>query len=85
MIMFNPELLSEKADPKGSVRYVDVNICHEKIECKHREVFWYDDLEKSNAFIIEDHSPDYEGYKVSIFKGTVVKEADGKYSWWRSL
>ena len=34
-MMFHPDLLPNTADPEGSVRYGNVNICHEKIECKN--------------------------------------------------
>lgn len=85
MTMFNPDLLPEAADPEGSVRYGNVSIFHEKIECKHDTTTFYDDIAKTNTFIIEDKSPQYKGYECSIFKGTVIKEANGSYHWWKSI
>ena len=67
-MMFHPDLLSKNADPEGSVRYGNVNICHEKIECKHEDTTFYDDIAKTNTFIIDDRSPQYKGYECSIFK-----------------
>ena len=55
--MFNPDILSESADPQGSTRYCNVNIIHEQIECKHTSVTYYDDIAESNTFIVEDKSP----------------------------
>lgn len=81
MTMFNPDLLPETADPEGSARYGNVSIFHEKIECKHDTTTFYDDIAKTNTFIIEDKSPQYKGYECSIFKGTVIKEANGSYHW----
>ena len=83
--MFHPDLLPDTADPEGSVRYGNVNICHEKIECKHEDTTFYDDIAKTNTFIIDDKSPQYRGYECCIFKGTVIKEANGSYHWWKSI
>lgn len=57
MMMFHPDLLSKNSDPEGSVRYSNVNICHEKIECKHEDTTFSDDIAKTNTFIIDDRSP----------------------------
>lgn len=85
MTMFNPDLLPESADPEGSTRFEDVTIVHEQIECHHKIITFYNDIDKTNTFVIEDKSPDYQGYEPHIFKGVVVKEADGSYHWWRSI
>lgn len=84
-MMFNPNILPESADPQGSTRYGNVNIILEQIECNHEEVTYYDDIAENYTFIIEDKSPKYDGYETRIFKGTVVKEDNGTYHWWRSL
>lgn len=84
-ITHHPDLLPETIDPEGSTRYSNVKIYHEQIQCKYNKVHWFDSIEQNNTFIIQDQSPDYEGYKVDVFKGTVLKEKDGQYSWWRSL
>lgn len=84
-IIYNPNILPESADPQGSTRYGNVNIIHEQIECKHSSVAYYDNIAESNTFIIEDKSPKFEGYETRIFKGVVVKENNGTYSWWRSI
>lgn len=83
--MFHPDLLPETADPECSVHYGNVNICHEKIECKHEDTTFYNDIEKANTFIIEDKSPQYKGYECHIFKGIVIKESNGSYHWWKSI
>lgn len=85
MIAYNPDLLPETADPQGSVRYSDVNIIHEKIECRHEETTFYDDIADNNMFLIEDKSPKYEGYESHMFKGVVVKEENGSYNWWKAI
>lgn len=84
-MMLHPDLLPESADTKGSVRYGNVNICHEKIECEHEDVTFHDDIAKTNTFIVEDKSPQYRGYECCIFKGVVVKETNGSYHWWESI
>lgn len=82
---FSPYIkeIPEFADPEGSIRYCNVDIMHEQIECKHNEVTFYDNICKDNTFIIEDKSPDYSGYQCRYFKGYVLKEKDGDYSWWK--
>ena len=85
MIVFHPDLLPESADPKYSTRYCNVNIIHEKIENDFSETKFYDNICENYTFIIEDKSPEYDGYECHIFKGDVVKEADGGYSWWKSI
>lgn len=84
-IMFNPDILPESADPEYSTRYGNVSIVHEKIECCHNEITFYDNISKDNTFIIEDKSPEYDGYECHVFKGEVIKEVNGGYSWWKSM
>ena len=84
-MMLHLDLLPVTADPEGSVRYSNVNICHEKIECKHEDTTFYDDIAKTNTFIIDDRSPQYKGYECCMFKGVVIKEANGLYCWWKSI
>lgn len=81
---FNPDLLPDAADPVGSVRYDNVNICHEKIKCKHDTTTFYDDIDKNNTFIVEDKSPLYDGYEVHMFEGVVLRE-NNSYSWWHKI
>lgn len=85
MVMYNPDLLNRDSDPEGSTRYENVNIIHEKIERFKESVTFFNDIDKANAFIIEDCSPQYNGYEARIFKGTVIKEANGTYSWWKNI
>lgn len=85
MILYNPDLLNPNSDPEGSERFENVNIVHEKIERCKEEVIWFDDIENTNTFIIQDCSPQYEGYEAHIFKGTVIKERNGEYSWWKNI
>jgi len=84
MTMFNPDLLPETADPEGSVRYEDVNILLLIIPCRETGVLcqWHKD---NNMFIIYDCSPEYVSQAVDAFKGTLLVEANGSYSWWRSI
>lgn len=84
-MMLHLDLLPTTADPEGSARYSNVNICHEKIECKHEDTTFYDDIAKTNTFIIDDRSPQYKGYECCMFKGVVIKEANGSYCWWKSI
>lgn len=85
MIMCNPDILPRKSDPQGSTRYEDVNIIHEQIECHFRKVNYYDDIDKNNTLIIEDLSPEYDGYECHMFKGSVLKELNNTYSWWQAI
>ena len=36
--------IPESHDPEGSIRYCNVDIMHEQIECKHNEVTFYDNI-----------------------------------------
>ena len=85
MNWYNQDLLPKDFDPEGSTRYENVTIIHEMIECHFASVKFHDDLQNANCFIIEDYCPDYNGYLVHEFTGTVLKEANGDYSWWRNL
>ena len=85
MIWFNPDLLPESADPQLSTRYGNVNIVHEQIEDKEESTIFYDNISVDYTFIIEDKSPAYKGYECHVFKGEVLKEANGTYSWWKSI
>lgn len=86
IVMFSPIIsdIPESADPEGSIRYCNVDIIHEQIECHDNKVTFYDNICKDNTFIIEDKSFEYEGYQIRFFKGTVVKERDGEYTWWKN-
>lgn len=81
--MFNyPYEIPESADPIGSTRY-NCTIMHEKIFSLNQQTFFYDDIEDRGVFIVEEHSPEYRGYEVVIFDGTVLKEKNNEYSWWK--
>lgn len=84
-ITLHPDLLPETADPIGSIRYGNVRIVLEQIENNKYETTYYNSIAENNTFIIEDKSPEYKGYECSFFKGTIIKEADGSYSWWKSI
>lgn len=83
-MFLHPDLLPETADPAGSTRYESVNIVRLLIPCKEEGIltqFYKED----NTFIIYDCSPKYGNQGVDSFKGTVLEEADGSYSWWESI
>lgn len=82
MTAFNPNLLPDTADPEGSVRFENVNILHFIIPCHEEDVLyqWYE-----NMLVICDCSPEHNNQTVDYFKGTVLAEADGQYSWWRNI
>ena len=84
MMMLHPDLLPDTADPEGSVRYEDVNMLLLIIPCRETGVLcqWYKD---DNMFIIYDCSPEYGNQAINSFKGTLLVEANGSYSWWRSI
>lgn len=84
-MMFHPNLLPPTADPQDSIRYDNVTLCHEMIECKFDTVTFYNDIDKTNMFFIEDKSPRYNGYTCHKFQGTVIKEPNGTYNWWRNI
>lgn len=81
-MFYNPYEMQESADPIGSTRY-NCTIMHEKISSLNQQTFFYDDIEDSGVFIVEEHSPEYRGYEVVIFEGTVLKEKNNEYSWWK--
>ena len=84
-MMFNPNLLPESADPEGSIRYKNVDIVHVQITNDYEEVTFFDMIEVANRFEICDKSPHYDGYECHVFKGDVLKEKNGGYSWWKSI
>ena len=84
-MMFNPDLLPESADPEISTRYGNVKIIHEQIKSDDASVTFYNNISKDYTFIIEDKSPEYSDYICHYFKGTVIKESNGTYSWWRNI
>lgn len=84
-VIYNPDLLPESADPQQSIRYCNVSIIHIEIKCRHEEVKFHDWISANNTFVIEDCSPEYTGYEYKVFKGVVVREADGTYNWWKSI
>lgn len=81
-MFYNPYEIPESADPIGSTRY-NCTIMHEKIFGLNQQTFFYDDIDDSGVFIVEEHSPEYSGYAVTIFEGTVIKEKNNEYSWWK--
>lgn len=84
MIAYQLSVLPKTADPEGSTRYENINIILEEIPDDFIDVTFYDDLEHSR-FIIEEHHMDFKEYRARMFKGTVIKEANGNYGWWRNL
>ena len=85
MITYHPSILPSSADPEDSERFENVDIILEEINEAFENVTFYDDIEKNNRFIIEQHSPTFKEYQVRMFKGTVLKEKNGDYSWWRNI
>jgi hypothetical protein len=81
-MFYNLYEIPESADPIGSTRY-NCTIMHEKIFSLNQQTFFYDDIEDNGVFIVEEHSPEYRGYEVVIFEGTVLKEKNNEYSWWK--
>lgn len=78
----HPDLLPETADPVGSVRHSGVNIVRVLVPC-HEEGRLYQWVE--DTFIIYDCSPEYGNQAIESFTGTVIEEANGTHSWWRSI
>lgn len=82
MTAFHPDILPPTADPEGSERF-DCTIIHEQIHGGSKTTF-YDDIQ-NGRFIIEDYQPEYEGYEVHVFEGVVLREGNGRYSWWKKI
>lgn len=84
MTMFHPDLLPQSADPEGSKRYENVEIMHIFIPNKSLDCInhWYEELK---LFVIYDYSPENSDHAIIRFKGTVLEESDGTYSWWRNI
>lgn len=81
---FNPNLLSADADPEGSVRYENITILHLEMPCSQTGT--ESRLCNNNTvFVVCDYAPTYTASHFERFKGTVLAEADGSYSWWRSI
>lgn len=84
-MMFNPNLLDESADPEGSIRFENVDIQHTQIQCNFEHTEFFDMIETLNRFTIADYSPEYDGIESHVFTGTVLKESDGSYSWFKNI
>ena len=84
-MLLNPNLLSPKSDPKHSIRYTDVDIVLNKIQSDNENVIFEDFIEEDNRFIIKDYSPLYKFVQIFMFRGTVIQEQNGTYSWWRDI
>ena len=84
MTRFNPNLLPESADSQDSERHENVNMLHLLVPC-HEEGILHQWCKDDNVFIIYDCSPEYREPECDSFKGTLLVEADGSYSWWRSI
>lgn len=82
--LFHPDLLPANADPQGSVRYENVDILHITMPCKHIKTISGFTPDK-DMFVVCDYTPDCTIWNHRFFKGTIIVEADGSYSWWRSL
>lgn len=84
MTMFNPDLLPATADPEGTTRYENVNMLRLIVPCREEGILyqWYED---ENLFVIYECSPEYGSQGVVSFRGTLLVEADGSYSWWRNI
>ena len=78
----HPDLLPESADPIGSVRHNDMNITYIRVPCR-QEGRLHQLCE--SVFVIYDCSPKYGNMTFECYKGTVLEEANGSYSWWRSI
>ena len=85
MTLFNPNLLSENSDPEGSTRHKGVDITLLRIECTFEQTLYKNEIAEENRFVIADYSPKHTGLKKETFKGTVVEETNGAYSWWRNI
>ena len=83
-MMLHPDLLPDTADPEGSARYENVDIMHLYIPADAENCInhWY---EKLNLFVVYDYAPSYTEHIIARFKGTVLEEADGTYSWWKNI
>lgn len=84
-ISFSPIIkdIPETADPEGSIRFENVQIVHIFIPCKETGVIhqWF---KNNNIFIIYECDPNFVKTIYKHFTGTVLQEANGKYSWWRA-
>lgn len=77
--------IPECADPEGSIRYENVTIVHILVPCKEAGVIhqWF---KENNTFVIYECVTNFKSVEMmaKAFTGTILKEADGKYSWWRT-
>ena len=83
-MMLHPDLLPDSADPEGSMRYENVDIMHLYIPADAENCInhWY---EKLNLFVVYDYAPSYTEHIIARFKGTVLEESNGTYSWWKNI
>lgn len=81
-MLIHPSELPESADPIGSTRH-QCTIWHIKTQDNDNRTFFYDQLFQG-IFVIEEHDPQCENYKIDVFEGVVLKEANGNYAWWKT-
>lgn len=85
IMTFHPSILPESADPIGSTRY-ECYIMHTRTQSEMDSVKCYDDIAEHELFLVDEYSPEFKDeYAVDIFLGTVLKESNGIYSWWRNI
>ena len=85
MTMFHPDLSPQSSDPEGSTRFENVVIQHTQIHGDFEHTEFFDMIETLNHFTIADYSPKFFNTESKVFMGTVLKESDGSYSWWKNL
>ena len=85
MMLFNPNLLNEKADPEESTRFENVVIQLTQIHGDFEHTEFFDMIETQNHFTIADYSPKFNNTESKVFMGTVLKESNNTYSWWRNI
>lgn len=84
-MMFNPDFLPESADPQLSTRFENVVIQHTQIYDDFEHTEFFDMIEMQNYFIVADYSPRFQSSETKVFKGTVLKESNGTYSWFKNI
>ena len=83
MMMFNPNLLPEQADPWGSTRH---NCTIIKISARGDYSLNFEDkIDSENTFIVKYLNKNNPILRIDIFDGVVLKEKNNRFSYWKKI
>lgn len=82
-MMFNPNLLPEWGDPRGSTRH---NCTVIKISARGDYKLNFEDyIDSENVFVVKYLSKSNPILRIDVFDGVVLREPNNCYSYWKKI